>query len=150
MLQVGLFTLDEKFPPWSKAKTKSWVRYLCNQLGLIQGFVNFIFTSSHQHNLLNHKYHQSLDETDVLTFDLNEDPKVTQAEIYLNMRMIMENAPKFNDSGSGELCRVMIHGILHLAGYNDGSEEEKTRMRDLETHWITELKETPSFPSDLA
>jgi len=71
--------------------------------------------------------------TDVISFDYTKGEKIS-GDILISIERIEENARKNNVSYLEEIKRVMIHGILHLTGYNDNTKEkrkEMTRMEDL-------------------
>jgi rRNA maturation RNase YbeY len=70
--------------------------------------------------------------TDIITFDLSENPKTLQAEIYISTERVQENAAKFGVSYEHELHRVIFHGALHLCGFKDKKPEDQKRMREEE------------------
>ncbi len=80
---------------------------------------------------LNHDYY-----TDIITFDYGDDDDIEQHEILVSWDRVKENAETHNQTSFQELHRVCIHGLLHLAGYNDESTEEKQKMRSLETQFL--------------
>lgn len=74
--------------------------------------------------------------TDVITFNYADISDPVEGEIYCSIERIGENANLFEVSLSEEINRVLIHGILHLCGESDYSEESKERMRQLENHYL--------------
>ena len=80
---------------------------------------------------LNHDYY-----TDIITFDYSDDDDYTHSEIYISIDRVKDNAEQFNTSFVEELHRVMIHGLLHLGGYNDKSPGEQEKMRSMENHYL--------------
>jgi len=69
--------------------------------------------------------------TDIITFEYSELEGVS-GDIYISTDRVTENAFELNCSVESEIQRVMIHGILHLLGHNDKTEEEARIMRELE------------------
>jgi rRNA maturation RNase YbeY len=82
---------------------------------------------------LNHDYY-----TDVITFDYTVD-NVVSGDIFVSVERVNENAGEFGVSFNHELSRVMYHGILHLCGYSDKSDEEKQTMREKEDFYLKTL-----------
>lgn len=75
--------------------------------------------------------------TDIITFPLNDDPLI--AEIYISIDRVHDNAKNLNIPFETELHRVMIHGVLHLCGYDDHEEEDIRIMRKKEELYLKEL-----------
>jgi rRNA maturation RNase YbeY len=82
-------------------------------------------------SFLGHDYY-----TDVITFDLAASDGFIQGEIYISVDRVKDNAKIFNSSFSRELHRVMIHGVLHLCGYNDKLKSQKAQMRQMEDRYL--------------
>jgi len=70
--------------------------------------------------------------TDIITFDLSDTEGVIDGEIYISVDRIKENASVFGVAFSNEYQRVLSHGLLHLMGFKDKTNEEKTEMRKQE------------------
>ena len=78
--------------------------------------------------------------TDVITFDLSDNNKNLEAEIYISWDRINDNSKKYNEKLDDEVKRVVIHGCLHLIGFNDSTKEEKKIMRKKEQKYINNMK----------
>jgi rRNA maturation RNase YbeY len=74
--------------------------------------------------------------TDVITFDESLGSQLS-GEIYISVERVKENASSFGVSFEEELHRVMVHGLLHLCGYKDKSEEETLEMRRKENYYLS-------------
>jgi len=87
---------------------------------------------------LNNEYLQHDYYTDVITFSLNEDDtKEIDGEIYICVDVAEEQAKEYKVSLSNELSRLAIHGLLHLCGYGDKTDEEQKLMRSLENKYLS-------------
>lgn len=84
---------------------------------------------------LNHDYF-----TDVITFDYCE-KDIISGDILISLERVVENAKKYNVSFLAEFYRVVIHGLLHLLGYNDKTKSEKELMRKKENYYLLKYKE---------
>ena len=128
MQKVNFFTEDIKYTLKGKKIIKKWIvetivseRYMLNEL-------NFIFCSDDyllqvNQDFLKHDYY-----TDVITFDNSETPNVILGDIFISLDRVKENAKLNGVSIIDELCRIMIHGTLHLLGYNDKTKKTKIEM----------------------
>jgi len=99
--------------------------------------LNYIFCSDQALLRINRKYLGHNFYTDVVTFDLSSSPKEILADIYISVDRIKENAKNFQIPLKEELHRVMFHGLLHLCGYNDKTEQQKKLMRKMEDFYTT-------------
>jgi probable rRNA maturation factor len=98
--------------------------------------LSYVFCTDDYLLSLNQQYlfHDTL--TDILTFTLSEPRQPVEGEIYISVDRVRENAIKFKNEYDRELLRVIIHGILHLCGYNDHTSAEKTKMRKKEDLYL--------------
>ena len=94
--------------------------------------LNYVFCSdayllSVNRQFLRHDYY-----TDIITFDLSEPGQPINAEIYISIDRVRDNAKKYDASFKKELHRVIFHGALHLCGYSDKRDKEAQLMRKME------------------
>ncbi len=82
---------------------------------------------------LNHNYY-----TDIITFDY-VDNNVISGDLFISIERVKENAKKFESEFKEELLRVVFHGVLHLIGYNDKTEDERKKMREKENLYLCEV-----------
>ena len=90
------------------------------------------------HQLKKQYFHQDV-LTDVITFNLEDEGDPLEGEIYISLTRVSENAREFKQEIERELKRVIIHGCLHLLGYDDHTLEEKKAMTILEDHYLSQL-----------
>ena len=88
-----------------------------------------------EHNVqfLNHDYY-----TDIITFNYSTNDLVS-GDLLISIDRVDDNANKENVSRETELNRVVVHGVLHLCGYGDKSEEESILMRQKEDFYLSLL-----------
>ena len=94
---------------------------------------DYLLTINQEH--LNHDYY-----TDIITFDLSEKENNIESDIFISIDRVKENAKNNHVKFHIELYRVLIHGVLHLLGFNDKNEEEKLIMREKEDACLSLLK----------
>lgn len=80
---------------------------------------------------LDHDYH-----TDVLSFDLSDAPDRIDGEIYVDLDTAAERHDEFGATFEEEAYRYVVHGLLHLIGYDDGTPDETAAMRRLEDRYL--------------
>lgn len=102
--------------------------------------IGVVLLNDKDHTHLNIKHLDHHYSTDVLTFDLSEKEQPIVGEVYINMDVIESNAQEFNETEEDELLRVVIHGILHLVGLDDGTPEEKSNMQKHENSYMEKSK----------
>lgn len=115
-----------------------WIQEVITKESLELGDLSFVFCSDDFLHEMNLEYlaHDTL--TDIITFDYREGD-VLSGEIYISTDRVEENAKEFSVSFEEELHRVMIHGVLHICGYDDLSDTEEKQMRAKED-WALALR----------
>ena len=104
------------------------------------GDIIYIFVSDATMLEINKQYLQHDYFTDIVTFDYNN-LNTVNGEIYISIDTVMSNSLIYNVSFKSELFRVIVHGILHLTGFDDTSEMDKIIMRSEEDNRINEFLE---------
>lgn len=98
--------------------------------------ISIIFSTYQILNKLKIKFFNIDSNTDVIAFNLNENIKNIDGEIYISPEIAKENAKKFKNSFNDEIKRLIIHGTLHLIGYLDNNETQKSTMNNLENKFL--------------
>lgn len=101
--------------------------------------VDYIFCNDSFLIGLNKHYLDHDTYTDILTFTLSALEEPIVSEIYISVDRIKENAASFGVSFENELHRVMIHGLLHLCGYEDSTDKQKKQMRQRESYYLNQF-----------
>lgn len=135
-MEINFFFEDIEEISLAESKDKDWILNCIKKYKKTAGKINFIFCPDTylleiNKEYLNHDYY-----TDIITFDYCEGESVS-GDIYISVERVDENSKKLNEVFNIELHRVMIHGILHLIGLKDSTEEEKLKMRSAEESCLT-------------
>ena len=102
------------------------------------GDITFVFCDDNYLHKINLEFLEHNTYTDIITFDYSVGSQII-SEIYISVDRVADNAKKYSQTFEDEIHRVMIHGILHLCGYNDKLAEDKQIMRDKENHYLSLL-----------
>ena len=124
-------TADISFPKIKRRETTHWVKQVVAQFNKVMGNITYIFCSDAEILRINQSYLKHDYYTDIITFDYSEGDKIS-GDLFISLETVKTNSEKFKTGFDEELRRVMIHGILHLCGYEDKTSEKKKIMRGKE------------------
>jgi len=136
---ISLFNQVSESYQECNENTKPWISAVIEEEGFKEGNISYIFMSDDMLLEINKRHLNHDFYTDIITFDLSDEEKEISAEIFISTDRVMENAIQFGEIYPKEMHRVMIHGVLHLCGYNDHTEEEKSSMRKKEDYYLSKL-----------
>lgn len=131
-MEISFFTEDLDFELDPTQQTKHWIKDVIYQEGYNLVGLNYIFCSDAYLLQINQQYLQHNTYTDIITFDNSEKPNQVEADIFISIERVKENSRLLNKTFEEELHRVMIHGVLHLIGFNDKTAPLKKEMRKKE------------------
>ena len=115
-----------------KRSYKSWLKEVAASEKFEIGELTYVFLSDEDLLEMNINYLDHYTYTDIITFDNSEEEDLIEGDIFISIDRVKENAEKFKVSFEQELRRVLAHGLLHLCGYKDKTDEESTKMRQME------------------
>lgn len=126
---ISLQAIDIEMPELHQTRIKKWIQTIIKSYGKNIGELYYLFCSDeylYKMNItrLNHDFY-----TDIITFPLNDCNEFLSGEFYISVDRIKENANIFGCSCKDEFHRVMAHGLLHLIGYKDKTDEDAKIMR---------------------
>ncbi len=124
---ISYFTEGIKMPKIGKREVSAWIKKVAETHGFRVGDISYIFCSDEHILSVNREYLQHDYYTDIITFDYTEEKRIS-GDIFISLDTVASNAEKFGTTYEEELYRVIIHGILHLCGINDKSDEERNGM----------------------
>ena len=133
---VSYFQEDIRFELKGKALNNRWLKMVAESEVKKLGPLSIIFCSDNYILDINIKYLQHDYFTDIITFDYCEGDLVS-GDLFITIDSVRENALHYNVKFEDELDRVMVHGLLHLIGYDDHTPEETALMRQKEDYYIS-------------
>ena len=133
---VSYFNEDPKFDFKEKRLTNRWLKLVAESEIRRLGDISIIFCSDYYILDVNMKYLQHDYFTDIITFDYCEGDTVS-GDLFISVDSVRENAAFYGTEFKDELNRVIVHGVLHLIGYDDHSEEDIKEMRAKENYYLS-------------
>ena len=133
---VSYYTEDIDFTLKGKLLNNRWLKMVAESEIKKLGPVSIIFCSDNYILDINLKYLQHDYFTDIITFDYCEG-NVISGDLFISIDSVRENALHYGTEFTQELDRVMVHGILHLIGYDDHTPEDITVMRSKENYYLS-------------
>ena len=134
---VSYFTEDTKFTFKEKRLTNRWLKFVAESETKRLGDVYVIFCSDNYILDVNIKYLQHDYYTDIITFDYCEGNRLS-GDLFISVDSVRENAAFYGVEFADELNRVIVHGLLHLIGYDDHTEEDIAVMRAKENYYLSQ------------
>lgn len=132
---IRFFKEDVSFDYKSKQKCKDWLKLVASSEIKKVGDINVIFCSDNYILDVNMKYLQHDYFTDIITFDYCEGDFLS-GDLFISVDSVRENAILYGTEFRDEIDRVIVHGVLHLIGYDDYSEQEQKMMREKENYYL--------------
>ena len=120
-----------------RTRLKQFLVSLFKKEGKKLGELQYIFCSDDYLLDINRQYLNHDFYTDIITFDLSQKGQSINAEIYISVDRVKDNAQEYNSSLKKELHRVIFHGALHLCGYKDKTPAQEKEMRQMEEKYLT-------------
>ncbi len=121
------------------ANISDWLKNLILSENKKLGEINYIFCDDEYLLKVNQDYLHHDYYTDIITFDYVKG-KTISGDIFVSLPRISENASSLSKDYGEEFRRVLAHGILHLCGYKDKTEEEQKEMRSKEDFYLNLFK----------
>lgn len=131
-MQISFHAADVHLPRFNKKKTTNWIKSIVKNYKASFSELTYVFCSDSYLLSINKEFLKHNTLTDIITFRLSEKGEPIEAEIYISLERVSENAVRFQVSNDQELHRVIIHGVLHLIGFKDKKPSEKVLMRKTE------------------
>ncbi len=132
---VSYFVQDTDFKFVKRRLNNAWLKLVAESEVRKLGNINIIFCSDNYILDVNMKYLQHDYFTDIITFDYCEG-NILSGDLFISVDSVRENSVFFKTEFTDELNRVIVHGILHLIGYDDHTPEDQKTMREKENYYL--------------
>ena len=132
LANISLFYQDVLPFDGGEEHSLNWISSIVNEHQFELSSLNYIFCDDEQLHKINLEHLDHDTYTDIITFDYSDEASTLEGDIYISLDRIKDNATQLDKSFDEELHRVLIHGVLHLLGYNDKTMAEKDEMREKE------------------
>ena len=122
---------------------EEWISIICKKIfndnKKINGDIIIIISDDDKLRKMKRTFFNKDLLTDVIAFNLEDEGEPIDGEIYISFKRVQENAQDFKQEINTELKRIIIHGCLHLLGYDDVTSKEKNEMTALENYYLNEF-----------
>ena len=132
---IRYFTEDIDFAFKGKSVHNAWLKAVSEEEGRRPGQISVIFCSDPYLLEINRKYLGHDYYTDIITFDYSEGDTIS-GDLFISVDTVRSNAEYYSADFKDELDRVIVHGVLHLIGYDDHTDEQTAEMRARENHYL--------------
>ena len=139
-MKISVFYENVSFRLKSRKKIKELIQKVITEEGKFSGDLNFILADDEFIRKINVEYLNHNWDTDVISFNYGEQDGLN-GEIYISTETVRRNANEYRVGYHREMLRVIIHGVLHLCGYEDGTVMEKNIMHEREDFWMNKYDE---------
>ena len=138
-MAIYFHTEEIHFEPAQPQRIKAWIRKIISHAQKEVGELNIIFTSNSFLLKMNQQYLKHNYFTDVITFNYNRG-EVVSGDIFISIDQVKVNSKEISVNFADELYRVIIHGVLHLLGYDDKDKAQQMEMREKEDEMLALFK----------
>ena len=137
-MRIRIFYDNTNFRLRGWRKARKILEWVIRKEEKIPGDLNFILTDDEAIRNMNCQFLEHDYFTDVITFNDNVED-IVNGEVYISRDTVKSNAVNYKVSLNNELSRVIIHGVLHLVGYDDKTDRQKRKMRKIEDMWLGKM-----------
>ena len=136
-IPIEYLTEEIDFTLTNQEEVSTWLLMIISEHKFALENLTYIFCSDDYLLGINQEYlnHDTL--TDIITFNNADEKGTIESDIFISLPRVQENAEQLNLLMKDEVHRVMVHGVLHLLGYDDKSDVLKQLMRDKEDYYLS-------------
>lgn len=137
-MSIRFNNIDVEFDSVNVRTISKWLTKVIEDQNNKVGTVNYNFCSDEHLLTINQQFLQHDTYTDIITFDYSAN-LIVSGDIFISIDRVEDNALLYKTPFDQELHRVIVHGVLHLCGYKDKTNQEATQMRKMEDHYLAHL-----------
>ena len=130
-MEITFQSEEIEHPQIDERKLSLWIEIVAKKHNREIGEISYLFCNDEKILKVNQEYLNHDFYTDIITFNYSEGNMIS-GDIIISLQTVESNSQMYKTDYNEELHRVIIHGILHLCGLNDLTEEEENAMRDAE------------------
>lgn len=135
---IQFLNADHPYRLRETKKIRAWLQGVISNYGKQEGEITVVFCSDDYLLKINQESLNHHDYTDIITFDYCVDDLIS-GDLFISVPRVQENGRLFQTGSRQEMCRVLVHGILHLIGFQDKTDQTQAAMRDAENRALAEL-----------
>ncbi len=132
---ISYYFEDTDFVFREKSLNSRWLKMVAESEIKRLGNISVIFCSDNYILDINQRYLGHDYFTDIITFDYCQGDRLS-GDLFISIDSVRENSTEFGTAFNDELNRVIVHGLLHLIGYDDHSESDVRTMREKENYYL--------------
>lgn len=137
-MAINFYSEDIDLPNIDFEQIKSWLHDVIGNHLKSVGNITYVFCSDNyilsiNKQFLNHDYY-----TDIISFNYSSQ-RLISGDLFVSLDTVKSNSELFGSDFNIELSRVIVHGVLHLLGWDDKTDEERIVMREKENYWLRKL-----------
>lgn len=133
---ISFYFEDTKFVFKQKTLTRKWLKLVAESEICRIGDISVIFCSDNYILDINQRYLSHDYFTDIITFDYRKGDRLS-GDLFISVDSVKENSVEYGTEFNDELNRVIVHGLLHIIGYDDHTEEQTREMRSKENYYLS-------------
>lgn len=133
---ISFYFEDTRFEFRQKTLTRKWLKLVAESEICRIGDISVIFCSDNYILDINQRYLHHDYFTDIITFDYREGDRLS-GDLFISVDSVRENSIEYGTEFNDELNRVIVHGLLHIIGYDDHTDEQTKEMRTKENYYLS-------------
>ncbi len=138
-MKIKIFYDQVKFRIQRSKSVLDLIEKVIRNENKVPGDLSFIITTDRGVKEINKEFLKHNYYTDVIAFD-NSEGRIVNGEIYISIERVKINTINYKVSLKEEIFRVMVHGVLHLCGFEDNTQKQRMEMAGKEERWINAYK----------